>query len=169
MRSRQRCKSYNGIHRGPDIMGHIIQKCGFCRVCTFRMHQGSLQFMMAFFQFLVQFIRLSGCSFGFCLCNPGFLQDTKYDQQYSQKYTDKQSCHCQQILLYEIQQSNLLGSIIVGRQCTCKFGCRHRLQSLIQDRQKNGISPADCKGYIVRLCQKNTVKLFVIDILCRPA
>ena len=169
MRSSKGCKTNDSIHRCSDIMGHIIQKCSFCRVCTFRMHQGSFQFMMALFQLLVQFIRLSGCLFGFCLCAPSFLQDTKDHQQYCQKYTDKHSCHRQQILLYEIQQSNFLGSIIVGRQCTCKFGCRHRLQSLIQDRQKNGISPADCKGYIVRLCQKNTVKLFVIDILCRPA
>ena len=29
------------------------------------MHQGSFQFMMALFQLLVQFIRLSGCLFGF--------------------------------------------------------------------------------------------------------
>ena len=38
-----RCKSYDRIHRRPDIMGHIGKECRFCRIGMLRLHQRVLQ------------------------------------------------------------------------------------------------------------------------------
>ena len=116
----------DGIHRGTDIVRHIIEKGGFRRIGTLGLRKRVLQLLLALLQLRVQ-----------ALCTDRgearLLQEAENhckDQEEEGQTGDR---HRQEIILYEIKEGNFFRRILIHRDGARQLRGLHSLQCLVED------------------------------------